>query len=192
MFKARTMATPAPVNQERHDAMSTAFTFNQIRNSIGILVEMMEEAYRKEGASEKDVIDRIRLMGKKIGTDFSRYWTPTQKGIESMLISTYKAVFGSNVTVEEPADKKTVHDHRDKKIYDVINSKCPLCKDKRATNISGCELVLGVIEGMFEAMAERDPAAEIPALKADEVIESRTRGDERCKHRFILQRPDHK
>jgi hypothetical protein len=192
MHKARTMATPAPVNQERHDAMSTAFTFNQIRNSIGILIEMMEEAYRKEGASEKDVIDRIRLMGKKIGHDFSRYWAPAHKGIESMLISTYKAVLGSNVTVEEPADRQTVHDHRDKKVYDVIDAKCPLCKEKRPTNISGCELVVGVIEGMFESMAEQDPTAEIPALKADEVVESKTRGDTRCKHRFILERPDHK
>ncbi|HME55617.1 MAG TPA: hypothetical protein VKM55_25650 [Candidatus Lokiarchaeia archaeon] len=187
------MATPAPVNQERLEAMSTAFTFNQIRNSVSILIEMEEEAYRKEGASEQDVINRIRQMGKKIGQDFSRYWTPTQKGIENMLISMYKAVFSSNVTIEEPADKQTVHhDYRDKKVYDVIDSKCPLCKDKRSTNISGCELVVGVIEGMFEAIAEREPDSDIPALKGDEVLESRTRGDDRCKHRYVLERPDHK
>nr|MDO8111531.1 hypothetical protein [Candidatus Sigynarchaeota archaeon] len=180
-------------DKERVESLATAVTFNQIRNAIGILTEMMEETYRKhDDASEQDIINRLRRMGKNIGVEFSRYWEPGQKGVENMLLSMYKAIFGTNVSVEEPADKKSYHDYRNRKVYDVIDKKCPLCKEKRATNIAGCELVIGVVEGMFEAMARRHPGADIPLLKAEEVLESKTRGDDRCKHRYVLDRPDHK
>jgi hypothetical protein len=186
------MSKQTPVNQERRDAMSVLVTYNQIRNAVGILTEMMEETYRKGGASEQDIIDRLRKMGKNIGTDFARYWEPGQKGVETMLISIYKAVFGSSVAVEEPTDRNSNKDHRNTKVYDVIDQKCPLCKEKRETNIAGCELSMGVVEGIFDAMVAKYPNLAIQAVKAGPCLASKTRGDHECKHRYVLARPDHK
>ncbi|MBN2151922.1 MAG: hypothetical protein JW839_10775 [Candidatus Lokiarchaeota archaeon] len=170
--------------------MSVLVTYNQIRNAVGILTEMMEETYKKGGASEQDIIDRLRKMGKNIGTDFARYWEPGQKGVEAMLLSIYKAVFGTSVAVEEPHDRKSNWTYRDSKVYDVVDQRCPLCKEKRATNIAGCELSMGVVEGIFEAMGEKYP--NLQPLKAGQVLESKTRGDVQCKHRYLLARPDRK
>lgn len=182
---------PTSVNKDRVESMSVLVTYNQIRNAIGILTEMMEETYRKNPeVSEQDIINRLRKMGKNIGDDFARYWEPGQKGVDAMLLAIYKAVFGSSVAVEEPHDRKSNPNYRDSKAYDVVDQKCPLCKEKRATNIAGCELSVGVVEGIFEAMARKYP--NMPRLKADQVLESKTRGDAQCKHRFVLARPDHK
>jgi hypothetical protein len=180
------------VSKDRVESLSVLVTYNQIRNAVGILTEMMEETYRKQQpeVSEQDIINRLRKMGKNIGTDFARYWEPGQKGVDAMLLAIYKAVFGSTVAIEEPHDRKSNPSYRDTKAYDVVDQKCPMCKEKRATNIAGCELSLGVVEGIFEAMAKKYP--NLQPLKAEQVLESKTRGDAQCKHRFVLARPDHK
>ncbi len=179
-------------NKDREESMSVLVTYNQIRNAVGILTEMMEETYRKQKpeVSEQDIINRLRKMGNHIGTDFARYWEPGRKGVDAMLLSIYKAVFGTSVAVEEPHDRKSNPDYLNTKAYDVVDQKCPLCKEKRATNIAGCELSMGVIEGIFEVMAAKYPGMQ--SLKADQVLESKTRGDVQCKHRYVLARPDHK
>ncbi len=184
------MAERAPVNEQRVESMSVLVTYNQIRNAVGILTEMMEETYRKDGASEQNIINRLRKMGKNIGTDFARYWEPGPKGVDAMLIAIYKAVFGTSVAVEEPHDRQSNPDYRNTKAYDVVDQKCPLCKEKRATNIAGCELSMGVVEGIFEVMSKKYP--NLQPLKVDQVLESKTRGDSQCKHRYVLARPDHK
>ncbi len=179
-------------NKDRVESMSVLVTYNQIRNAVGILTEMMEETYRKvkPEVSEQDIITRLRKMGRNIGKDFARYWEPGPKGVDVMLIAIYKAVFGSSVAVEEPHDRQSNPNYRTSKVYDVVDQKCPLCKEKRATNIGGCELSMGVVEGIFEVMAGKYP--NIQLIKADQVLESKTRGDSQCKHRYVLARPDHK
>jgi hypothetical protein len=185
--------TPGPtINKQREESMSVLVTYNQIRNAVGILTEMMEETYRKQNpdVSEKDIIERLRNMGRNIGTDFARYWEPGQKGVDAMLLAIYKAVFGTSVAIEEPHDRKANVNYQNTKVYDVVDQKCPLCKEKRATNIAGCELSVGVVEGIFGAMAMKYP--NLPIVKVDQVLESKTRGDSQCKHRYVLARPDHK
>lgn len=190
-FMAERTPVTAAVSKERVESLSVLVTFNQIRNAIGILTEMMEEIYRKNpDVSEQDIINRLRRMGKNIGTDFARYWEPGPRGVDAMLLAIYKAVFGSSVAVEEPHDRKSNPNYRDSKAYDVVDQKCPMCKEKRATNIAGCEVSLGVVEGIFEAMARKYP--NLQPIKAEQVLESRTRGDAQCKHRFVLARPDHR
>nr|MDO8084707.1 hypothetical protein [Candidatus Sigynarchaeum springense] len=185
--------TPArTINKDREESMSVLVTYNQIRNAVGILTEMMEETYRKQKpeVTEQDIINRLRKMGRNIGKDFARYWDPGHRGVDTMLLSIYKAMFGTSVVIEEPHDRKSNLGYRDTKAYDVIDQKCPLCKEKRATNIAGCELSMGAVEGIFEAMAEKYP--DLQPLKADQVLESKTRGDSQCKHRYMLARPDYK
>ncbi len=175
---------------DRERALNISVTFNQIRNAVGILTEMMEETYgKKDGANERDIINKLRQMCRKIAVTYASYWQPAPQGIGEMLIGIYKSVLGSSVAIEEPADKQTVRrDHKGQKVFDVIDDKCPLCKAKRATNIGGCEVVVGLVEGLFAKMHEMHPGQDIPLLKADEVMETKTRGDERCRHRYVLDR----
>lgn len=177
------------VSTERKDALSLSVTFNQIRNSINILIEMMEEIEMKAGAKEEDIIKRLRTMGKNVAKSFVKYWSPQKAGTDEMLFSIYSVILGSSVIIEEPADKRTtLKDFRGKKVYDVIDNKCPMCKRVKDTNISGCEIVLGLVEGIFEELHVLYPEKDVPLLKAEEVSETKTRGDKQCKHRYVLQR----
>lgn len=188
---AHPMATPHP---KRKEGLTTAVTFNQIRNAIGIITEIMEEVYGKESGldaagKEKLVIERLRDMGKRIANTYINYWQPEYSGLDQMLISIYHEVFNARVQVMQPADKQTVRkDFRGMKVFIVETTKCPLCKAKRATNIAGCEVLLGAVEGIFEELHEKLPDLDIPILKAEDVVESKTRGDEKCVHRYILER----
>lgn len=183
------MASTTP-HKARKDALGVAVTFNQIRNSIGIITELMEETYKTHGgASDEAIASRLRDMGRRIATTFSRYWVPEYQGVDGMLIAMYKVMLGSNVAVEQPADRQTTRkDFVGKKVFDVIDGNCPMCKGKRSTNIGGCELVLGVMEGMFKELHATTPSLDVPLLQAESVLESRTRGDAQCKHRYVLGR----
>jgi predicted hydrocarbon binding protein len=181
------MTTNPQVNEARRVNLGVQVTFNTVRNATEILVEMMEEVYKKnKGSTDKEIVERLRSMGRRMASSYASYWIPKREGVEAMLISIYKNVFGSNVTIEEPADRKTTRkDFPMKKVYDVIDQGCPLCKVKRQTNIAPCEIITGMVEGLFEQMA-----GETPDLKAESVLETRSRGDDRCKHRYVLDRQE--
>ncbi|MBD3186194.1 hypothetical protein GF325_05145 [Candidatus Bathyarchaeota archaeon] len=180
----------------RREALDLQTTFNQVRNSVGILVEIMEEVSgkkEKQTEIERDtaIIKKLRSMGSRIAKSFARYWTPDIKAIDEMLVNIYKKIFGSRVTVTQPADKQTtLKNFKGKKIFHVEDSSCPLCKKIRQTNISGCEIELGFVEGLFKVMHDLHPGMDVPLLKAGEVTETKTRGDKRCVHMYMLDRPE--
>ncbi|MFX0099910.1 MAG: hypothetical protein ACFFCS_10025 [Candidatus Hodarchaeota archaeon] len=185
------MTSPHP---KRKEGLTTAVTFNQIRNAIGIITEIMEEVYGKEIQAsavekEKAIIERLRDMGKRVVDTYINYWQPGYSGLDQMLIQIYHEVFNARVQVMQPADFQTVRkDFKGKKIFIVETTKCPLCKAKRATNIAGCEVLLGAVEAFFKELHERLPNMEVPLLKAGDVVETKTRGDSKCVHRYILER----
>ncbi|MHA1681513.1 MAG: hypothetical protein ACTSUE_10915 [Promethearchaeota archaeon] len=180
----------------RSEELNGQTTFNQIRNSVGILVEMMESVMGKEDNSsqkerENQITMKLRAMGERVAVSLLKYWKPEYQALDQMLIKIYKYIFGSRVVVSEPADKMTtLRTYRGKKVFEVIDESCPLCKRPRPTNISGCEVELGCVEGIFKELNRLMPDRNIPLLAAEEVTESKTRGDARCVHRYILDRPE--
>ncbi|MHA1847302.1 MAG: hypothetical protein ACTSXU_06630, partial [Promethearchaeota archaeon] len=96
------------MHQKRKNALNRAVTFNQVRNSVGILVEVMEEVYKKHqtdsitGNLQDFIIQKLRMMGKNVARTFSEYWTPDYKPIDEMLISIYKVILGTKVSVSQP------------------------------------------------------------------------------------------
>ncbi|MHA1793649.1 MAG: hypothetical protein ACTSVI_13470 [Promethearchaeota archaeon] len=188
--------TSTGLHPKRKEALQYQTTFNQIRNSVGILIEFMENVYGEhENITKQElelkVIEKLRIMGHNIAKTYVKYWEPEIKGLDQMLLSIYNMIFNSKVVVTHPTDKRTLYlEFRKKKVFLVEDSSCPLCKGKRATNIAGCEIEMGVVEGIFEELDKKYPDKEIPLLKADHVLESKTRGDMKCVHRYYIDRPE--
>ncbi|MFX1418911.1 MAG: hypothetical protein ACFE9N_08340 [Promethearchaeota archaeon] len=158
------------MNFTRKELIETDATMNQMRNSIHILVSLME----KNGI--KDSKDRLRKMGKNIARTYLHYWKPTDKvnmsNLKDVITTIYQKILNSSVSVEmDTADN----------IVRVQDHSCSLCKyHYEDVEIAGCEILLGLISEYITLLNKESFESAPIFLEPDKVIDSRAYGNKSC------------
>ncbi|MHA1267283.1 MAG: hypothetical protein ACTSRS_18745 [Candidatus Helarchaeota archaeon] len=151
----------------RSAVLNKKFKVNQIRNAIYAYIKVLNE----RNIPTNEIVEKLKIMGHQIAKTYIRYWKPEFKDELDLMREIHRSVFKTAARVRT----------KDSEI-DVTSRSCPLCKYKReGIEVSGCNIIVGFIESMYELLSEETP--ELSKVKGT-VETSRIFGDKYCKYTF--------
>ncbi|MHA1274074.1 MAG: hypothetical protein ACTSQP_02530 [Promethearchaeota archaeon] len=158
------------MNYTRNELLSAEATMNQMRNAITHLIRFM----RKNKVD--NVIERLRRMGKNIGSTFVNYWKPTdnitQKNIKDVLATIYQYIFSSSVAIELDSSQNLIF---------IRDYKCPMCKYQfEDIKEAGCEIIIAMVAEMVSKISEISNNKDALFLEPVKIQESKAFGHRSC------------
>lgn len=158
------------MNFSRKELIDTDATMNQMRNSIHILVSLME----KNGVSDSK--NRLRRMGQNIAKTYINYWKPTDiitlANLKDVITTIYQKILNSAISIQINEIEKQII---------VQDYRCALCKyHYEDVELAGCEILLGLVSEFITIISNESYEPLSIFVEPYEVIESRAYGNKKC------------
>ena len=153
---------------------------NQFRN---IIYEMILFLKNKIKLNNEEIKDHLKDIAIKIITHYKHYWIPRSQNEIEIIKEIHEFIFKKKVKIKLREELK--EDLPGDLI--VIDKDCCFCKYERLDvgEIPGCIITVTVIEELFKIISKENST--IPLIKG-EVIKSKTFGDKKCYHSYIILR----
>jgi predicted hydrocarbon binding protein len=163
------------MNYSKADLFESEAVMNQMRNAVYHLARFMEKNGRK------NVIERLREMGKNIARTSYNYWRPiniiTTSNIKDVLTTIYRKILISSVMVEVSDSTIIVKDN-----------SCPLCKyEYDDISIAGCEIIMGMISELITLISKESKHMSSIYLEPLNVEKSKAFGHNSCIHVYRIK-----
>jgi len=159
------------LNIDRSQLLLVEAAMNQSRNMIYHLIRFMKKN------DVENVKERLRGMGRNIARTFYNYWKPIESvdvmNIKDVIVTIYKKVLNSSVTIELDETNKTII---------IKDTKCALCKYhyEDVGKFAGCEVILGMISELIDLINKNSKNQSKLNIQPLEVRESQAYGDDAC------------
>ncbi|MHA1729182.1 MAG: hypothetical protein ACTSWY_10675 [Promethearchaeota archaeon] len=155
-------------NITREELVGTNATMNQLRNMIYHLIKFMD---KKIGIEKKELIYRLRRMGKNIAKTEATLFKFEEKTPKMIIKTIYRNILGSKVFVSNNFGSD---------LFTVEDKNCCVCKYHREDiSVSPCELINSMVS---ELLVESGLKVINSAVKQSVAL-----GAQSCIHSYQIQ-----
>ncbi len=150
----------------RAELINKTAVMNQMRNAVYHLMRFLKSK------NVKDMKAELLEMGRNLGTSYAKVWNISKSGLENDLKIIYDTVIHSKISIRNIENDTLI---------EITDDKCPLCKYKyEDIDTAGCYVIIGMVEAIMKSIGYN-------SFQAKGVTESKTNGNDVCKHLYKIK-----